>query len=142
MMAATDPVYRKPIPVPDRLTAGFWSAAAEGRLVMQRCSDCRHWQHPPGPICRRCYSTAVGFEPVSGRGRVYTYTVTHHRVVSGFDDVPYAIALVELDEQMGLRMLANLPGVPLDSIQVGMAVEVLFETLPDGGRLPQFTAVP
>ena len=82
----------------------------------------------------------MGFEPVSGRGRVYTYTVTHHRVVPGFDDLPYAVALVELDEQAGLRMLANLPGVPLESIHVGMAVEVVFERLPDGGRLPQFRA--
>ena len=138
----TDPAYGKPIPVPDRLTAAFWAAAADERLVMQRCANCRHWQHPPGPICRRCYSAEVGFEPVSGRGRVYTYTVTHHRVVPGFEDVPYAVALVELDEQPGLRMLANLPGVPLESIEVGMAVEVVFEPLPAGGKLPQFRAIP
>ena len=131
---------RKPVPVPDRLTAGFWAAAAEGRLVIQRCARCRHWQHPPGPICRRCYSTVVAFEPVSGRGSVYTYTITHHHVVPGFNELPYAIALVELAEQQGLRMLSNLPGVPIESIHVGMAVEVTFEMLPGGGRLPQFKA--
>jgi uncharacterized protein len=140
VIPTTEPTHRKPVPVPDRLTKGFWAAAAEDRLVIQRCGECGHRQHPPGPVCRRCYSSAVGFEQVSGRGRIYTYTITHHRVVAGFEDVPYAIALVELDEQEGLRMLANLPGVPLDVIAVGMAVEVVFEPLPDAGKLPQFKA--
>ena len=134
----TDGGYRKPRPVPDRISQPFWDAAAQGRLVVQRCRDCRHWQHPPGPICRKCYSGLVGFEPVTGHGRVYTYTVTHHRVVEGFEEVPYTVALIELDEQPALRMLANLPGVPAASIFVGLEVEVFFQPLPGGRALPQF----
>jgi uncharacterized protein len=128
----------RPQPVPDRLTRPFWDHALEGRLAFQRCLGCRRFQHPPGPVCRACQGRELEFEAVSGRGTVYTYTVTHHRVVPGFDEVPYAVALVEMDEQEGLRMLANLPGVDPERVRVGLPVEVFFEELPGGLRLPQF----
>jgi hypothetical protein len=128
----------RPVPVPDRLTRPFWDHAAAGRLAFQRCRACGRFQHPPGPVCRACGGRELGFDPVSGRGTVYTYTVTHHRVVPGFDDVPYAVALIELEEQPGLRMLANVLEFEPTEVRVGMEVEVVFEDLPGGLRLPQF----
>lgn len=127
----------RPEPVPDRLTQPFWDHARSGRLAFQRCAACGSFQHPPGPVCRRCYGRDLEFQPVSGRGTVYTYTITHHRVVPGFDDVPYAVALIEMEEQEGLRMLANLPGTPTDQVRVGLPVEVFFEARGEQ-RLPQF----
>lgn len=129
---------QRPLPIPDRLTAPFWEHARERRLAFQRCTRCGHHQHPPGPICRSCHAADLKFSPVSGRGTVYTYTVTHHPVVPGFDAIPYAVALVEMEEQVGLRMLANLRGIEPDDVRVGLRVEVLFEELPNGLRLPQF----
>jgi len=127
-----------PLPVPDRLTEPFWEHARAGRLAFQHCDSCRAYQHPPGPVCRACYARDLTFQPVSGRGRVYTYTVTHHRVVPGFDEAPYAVALVEMEEQEGLRMLANIRELPPSGVHVGLEVEVLFEALPNGLALPQF----
>jgi uncharacterized protein len=128
----------RPEPVPDRFSKPFWEHAQAGRLAFQRCAACHRFQHPPGPVCRDCAGRDLEFEPVSGRGKVYTYTITHHRVVPGFDQIPYAVALVEMEEQEGLRMLANLPAVALDRVRVGLEVEVMFEDLPGGLRLPQF----
>jgi uncharacterized OB-fold protein len=128
----------RPEPVPDRLTRPYWEHARQGRLAFQRCASCGRFQHPPGPVCRSCGGRELEFQPVSGRGTVYTYTVTHHRVVPGFDEVPYAVALVEMDEQPGLRVLSNILGVGPEAVHVGLAVEVCFEDLPGGLKLPQF----
>lgn len=128
----------RPLPIPDRFSAPFWEHARQERLAFQRCGACGRRQHPPGPICRTCHGTDLEFSPVSGRGTVYTYTVTHHAVVPGFASTPYAVALIEMEEQEGLRMLANLRGVEAEDVRVGLEVTVLFEELPNGLRLPQF----
>lgn len=128
----------RPLPIPDRLSAPFWEHARQGRLAFQRCTACGRYQHPPGPLCRACHGSALEFSPVSGRGAVYTYTVTHHRVVPGFDEIPYAVALIEMEEQEGLRALANLREIEPEKVRVGLPVEVVYEELPNGLRLPQF----
>jgi uncharacterized OB-fold protein len=129
----------RPLPVPDGVSAPFWAAAREHRLVVQRCSACAAFQHPPGPICRRCRGRDVPFADVSGRGSVYSFTVTHQAFVPGFGDaLPLAIVLVELEEQEGLRMLANAVDVDPGELRVGLAVRVVFEEVEPGVVLPQF----
>jgi uncharacterized OB-fold protein len=120
----------KPLPVPDGHSAPFWEAARRHELALQRCRDCGAFQHPPGPVCRRCAAEALHFVRVSGRGGIF---------VPGFErDVPLAIALVAIEEQPDVRLLANLREVDADRVEVGMRVEVVFEDLPDGTTLPQF----
>ena len=67
---------------------------------MLRCRACRHWIHPPAPICPACLARDVAPEAVSGRARVATFTVNHQPWIPGFDP-PYLVAIVELDEQRG-----------------------------------------
>lgn len=124
-------------PVPDPDSAPFWEHAAAGRLAVQRCLACGRHQHPPGPRCRRCGGGRLEFEPVAGRGHVHTYTVVHHPPVEG-EQMPYVVAVVELDHPPGIRMLGNLLGIDPGEVRVGMAVGVRFEELPGGPRLPQF----
>ena len=129
----------RPVPVPDRTSEPFWAAARDRRLVIQYCRDCELFQHPPGPICRRCARKELAFEPVSGRGVLYTFTVSYQTFVPGFEDqVPLQVGLVELEEQRELRVLANVVGASPDDLHVGMAMEVAFEEVADGVVLPQF----
>jgi uncharacterized OB-fold protein len=59
---------------------------------------------------------------------VYSYIVNHHAVVPGFqDEAPYVVALVELDEQKGLRLTTNMVGCKPEEVKVGMPVEAVFE---------------
>ncbi|HLZ72702.1 MAG TPA: OB-fold domain-containing protein [Dehalococcoidia bacterium] len=133
----------RPTPVPDELTRPFWEAAAERRLVAQRCAACGFWQQPPAPVCQRCTSTDLAFQPVSGRGTVYTYTTMYQKNVAGFEQaVPYVNLVVELAEQPLLLMLSYLPGDAAGWVQIGAAVEVTFEPLPDGQLLPQWRRAP
>jgi uncharacterized protein len=121
---------RKPLPAADDLSQPFWEAARQRRLVVQRCQDCGHFNHPPRPACDACQSQQLQFEPVSGRGTIYSFTVMHQPNVAGFEDeVPYLNILVELEEQPLLFMVSNLAFSKLDKIQIGRTVELYFEEL-------------
>ena len=129
----------RPLPVPNQWTKPFWDAAKYGRLELQRCQDCGHFQHPPYPTCLNCMSINLKFEPVGGSGTIYAYTFMHHTGDKRFASaVPYASIVVELDEAPGALMAGNLLGVPHTEAKVGRRVEVVFESLNDDITLPQF----
>jgi uncharacterized OB-fold protein len=128
------------LPQPDATTAPYWKAAARGELAIQRCAGCGHYAHPPRERCARCSSSDLRAERVSGRGRVHSFTISHH-AASGIP-TPFALVLVELEEQRGLRVLANLLECSLDEVRIDMPVEVVFEDVGEGVTLPQFRPVP
>jgi uncharacterized OB-fold protein len=79
------------------------------------------------------------FEPVSGRGAIYAYTIMYHTGDKRFASaVPYASIIVELDDAPGALLAANLLESPYTEAKVGRRVEVLFERLNDDITLPQF----
>jgi hypothetical protein len=132
----------KPLPVADELSAPFWQAARERRLVVQRCDECGHYNHPPRPVCDACLSQRLTFEPVSGRGSIHTFTVMHQRDVAGFEhEAPFVNIVVELAEQPMLLMVANLPLSERDRVRIGAPVEVSFDDREGGLILPQFRIV-
>ena len=107
----------------------FWTGGARGELLIQRCGSCRSWIHPPLPLCPRCHSREVAPEATSGRGRLISHTVNHQDW--GSLAPPYVIALVELEEQPGLRLLTNLVAAAPGAIRSGMPVVVRFERVED-----------
>lgn len=115
-----------PVPVVTALDEHFWRGGADGRLLILRCDECGYWLHPPGPVCRRCFSARVTPAGVSGRGRVRTLTVNHQ---PWFPELatPYVIAIVELEEQPGLQFLTRLVGCAVEDARSGLEVEVCFE---------------
>jgi uncharacterized OB-fold protein len=114
-----------PIPQVNDDNREFWTGGRDGELRIIRCSDCGYYIHPPSPRCPRCLGANVAPVAVSGRGHVYTYTV-NERVWSPGLDVPYVIAIVELEEQAGLRLMTNIVDCPLDEVAIDMPVEVEF----------------
>lgn len=115
----------------------FWRGGADGELRILRCQDCQSWLHPPAPLCGECLSRELEPEAVSGNASVATFTVNRHPWVPGFDP-PYIIAIVELDEQPGLRLTTNLVGVEIEDVHIGMRVRVVFEERDEGIFLPLF----
>ena len=131
---------QRPRPLPDETTCFYWDAAASGRLMLQRCRSCRQLQFPPDVCCVHCQSEEYEHVEVSGRGSVYSYAVIDRPLHQGFvDAVPYVIALVELAEQSGLRLLTNIVETPPEQISCGMPVTVTFEDRGDV-TMPQFRA--
>lgn len=113
-------VIGPPVPIPDADSRGFWESATSGVLAISRCSECRRWQHPPPEACRHC-AAPTGFEPVSGAGTVFSFIVVRQPTVPGHE-VPYVVALVELDEQADLRV-TGVVQAPTDRVHIGMRVE-------------------
>jgi uncharacterized OB-fold protein len=103
----------------------FWTGGAEGQLLVARCTRCDSWVSPPAPDCPDCGGGLVS-QPVSGRGTVFTYTV-NYQPFNPAVPVPYVIAIVELDEQPGLRIASNIVDCEPDSVHIGLPVEVRFE---------------
>lgn len=129
----------KPVPQPDEVTKPFWDAANQGRLVGQRCRDCQKYQHPPQKACPKCGSQNLEFVPLSGRGTIYSYSIIHDTRVSGLIPYqPFPCVAVELEESPDLMMLTSLPGTASKDIQIGAAVQVEFEEVKPGRRIPQF----
>ena len=132
---------RKPLPQINAVTQPFWSATAEKRLSMPRCRDCNAFTFPPRPACGECGGENLEWQNLSGRGRVYSFTVIRQVVggpaVRAFErDIPYVVALVDLDE--GPRITSNIVGCPVEAVQIGMPVEVVFEQASPEVWLPKF----
>jgi uncharacterized OB-fold protein len=124
---------------PDVHTHEFWDACRKRELRLQRCSDCGRFRQPPLPGCPHCGSPRSEWPLLSGRGRVFSFTIVHHAAVPMLrDEVPYNIAVVELDEAPDARLITNVLGVPPEEMAIGMPVEVAWDEVSEGVVLPRF----
>jgi uncharacterized protein len=113
----------------------FFEGARQSTLLIRQCATCGRSQHPPTPMCPACNGLTWQPLPMSGRGTVYTFTVTHHPRFPGFQS-PFVVALVELDE--GPRMVSNLVDADPSEVSIGMPVEVVFTAVDPELTLPLF----
>ncbi|MGX1186391.1 putative OB-fold protein [Pseudomonas sp. F-14 TE3623] len=120
--------------VTDALSAPWWAALREGRLLVQHNPVSGAWQWYPRDHCLDDLSIQPEWVQVCGHGKVFTYSVIH-RGHSRLD-APYVCALVELEE--GPLMLSQLHGMAVDEITIGMNVSVAFIETDSATSLPVF----
>lgn len=128
-MATTERKYPAPSLNPE--IKAFYDAAAQGTLMLKRCTACSQPHYYPRAICPFCMSDRTEWITTSGRGTIYSYSVMR-RV-----PVPYAIAYVTLEE--GVTMLTNIVDCDLDAIRIGHRVKVVFKATEGGPPVPMFT---
>jgi uncharacterized OB-fold protein len=129
----------KPLPLPDPGSEGFWTAAARHVLAIQRCESCGRLAHPPVVVCPACRSPRAEFSfvPVSGQGRLATWTIMRDAFLPGFrNEIPWAIGEAELDDAPGLRLIARLVDGADAPFAIGAPVTVVFEDVSDTVSLP------
>ncbi|MFD8501430.1 bifunctional MaoC family dehydratase N-terminal/OB-fold nucleic acid binding domain-containing protein [Streptomyces sp. NPDC002387] len=126
---------RRPRPVINRDNAGFWDGVARHRLLIQRCSGCGTPRFPWLPGCGACGSPDWDTVEAGGEGTVYSYVVVHHPPFPAFDP-PYAVGLIALVE--GVRIVADVVGVPYDKVRIGMPVRLEFHRYDEELQLPVF----
>ena len=133
----------KVIPVPDELSKPFWDAVNEKRLVLQNCTACNKLQYPPRETCAKCGSAEkLEWKEVEGKGHISTYIViVNGRLTRRIPDQPYNLALITLDENPGINFYSNLPGISVDEVPVGAAVEVMFEEVAPGQLIHEWRVV-
>jgi uncharacterized OB-fold protein len=130
--------YSKPLPGPDATGAVFWKSAAEGELRVQHCGACDHYQHYPRALCTKCGATPE-WRTHSGRGEVHTFTVIRQYGMPPFkDELPYVVAMIELEGTGGLRMMSNVTDCSPDEVTIGMPVEAYVVLAADDIGIPYF----
>jgi uncharacterized OB-fold protein len=123
------------LPVDDDLDTGpFFQAAKRGELVIQRCNRCDAVLHVPRAYCHTCGSWETRWQPVSGRGSLYSWTVITHQVHPAYP-TPYTVLLVKVDD-CGANLIGSLPGSP--ELHAGQPMEVWFDELRDGVVMPNW----
>ncbi len=120
-------------------TEFFWNGAKAHRLLLQRCVACGALRHPPGPACPSCHSLKWDSIEASGLGRLYSYVVSHHPPVPGFQG-PFVVGLIELAE--GPRMVSNVVGIDPRDLIIGEELTVFFVDQKEGWTAPQFRRPP
>ncbi len=129
--------YQKPLPVMAGITKEFYENCARGELCFQRCSGCNKLRHTPTPRCANCGSWEWEWSRSTGRGKVVTWTIVRRPMHPDFaEDVPYAPAVIELDD--GVRMVSWVIDCPPEELSAGMRVEVAFDDVTDEVTLPKF----
>ncbi|WP_322754192.1 Zn-ribbon domain-containing OB-fold protein [Frankia sp. Cas3] len=136
------PATPPPFPLPARSTDSefFWASGRDGVLRMMRCADCSYIVHQPSPYCPGCGSAHVAAAALSGRGTVYSFTVAVQTFVPGL--APYCLALVQLEEQADVRLMARLVDVAAADVTIDMPVAVAFIKMSDQVWVPCFTPAP
>jgi uncharacterized protein len=131
----------------DPTSSEFWLGCARGELLVQACGACGTWRMPPRPMCARCRSTDVTWEPTSGRGRIWSFIVAHPPLLPAFSAVaPYNAIVVELDEAPTIRFVGNLVTaadgeineIDPATITIGEPARVVFHRIEDV-TLPRWT---
>ena len=97
----------RPLPTPTAETKPFWDGCNLGELRYQACKVCGHVQYLPRRLCVTCHSEEIEWRVSGRRGAVYSHTTVYRAPTPAFRaDVPYVIALIQLDE--GFRMMLNI----------------------------------
>ena len=134
---------QKQSPVPVEFDKPFYDGCNEERLVIQHCAACNRFQFPPRMMCPSCGRAGLQWQQVSGRGHIQSRVVVYDSPVSTLiPDQPFNVATIALEEEPEVIMLSHLPGVPVDQVPIGAAVEVIFETTPaTGQKVPEWRVV-
>lgn len=130
--------YRGALPRPTPETQPFWDGTKAHKLMLPWCVECGKPHFYPRSLCPFCLSDRIDWRQASGKATLHTYVI-NHKAAKGFDQVPYVIAVAQLEE--GPRMLTNLvtdaPPEPA-MLAVDMPIEVTFKDVTETITLPQF----
>lgn len=117
-------------------TERFWNATLEGELLLRECGECGRLYHYPRKHCPDCASSNTEWTASSGRGTVYSFTVSHQAGDEYGDATPFVLAYVELEE--GPRIMTNIVNCEPDSVSIGQSVSVVFHDTGGEAALPRF----
>lgn len=122
---------RLPAPEGNPETSPYWEAAKKGVLLVKRCGECGRAHFYPRGLCPFCFSERLEWQPSSGKGTIYSFSVMQRA------PVPYAIAYVTLED--GPTMLTNIVDCDFATLRIGMNVRLVCKPTEGGAALPMFT---
>jgi benzoylsuccinyl-CoA thiolase BbsA subunit len=106
---------------------GLFTDRVAGQLIGFKCKSCGNILPPLTVTCPVCYSNDLEIRPLSGKGKLYSYTV--NCMDSRALKAPFPSGLIELNE--GFRIYAILKGKPGKPFAINMAMEMVVDKLWD-----------
>lgn len=106
-----------------------WRRIPERYLILgSRCTTCGNLYFPQRVVCPKCRRKGK-LEKVkySGKGKIYSFTEIRSPSTGFEDQVPYVLAIIELDD--GPRLTAQLVDCTLEDVQIGQRVESVFRII-------------
>src|SRR5262249_23556136 len=130
------------LPRPDRDSAPYFEAAAEGRLAVPKCSACGKFHWYPSQFCPWCGGSEIVWPTLSAEGRVFSYTIVSHAIAPWLaSKVPYVLGLIDLVDAPGVRLVTDLTDVSPGDVHIGMSVRATFEVIGERLGLVHFQRV-
>jgi uncharacterized OB-fold protein len=126
-----------PLPAITDDTRPFWEGCRRRELLVQRCTACGTFRHPPAPVCWRCRGFAHEWVRASGRGTVFTWAVVQRAFLPEVA-VPYTVVVVQLEDAGTVRLVSNLVDAAPDEVAIGLHVEVVFDDVTPEVTVPRF----
>ena len=126
-------------PLPDEDSLIFWQGCYRSRLLIQQCDACHGFRFPPSPVCPHCLASFATWREDPGAGHVVTFCVYRSELAGPAwrSELPYVVAVIQL-EFSGINILSNVLCEQVESVRIGMAVRMVFETADGNVRLPKF----
>jgi uncharacterized OB-fold protein len=123
----TEP-YLKPLPVKEPQNAPLWEGLAQHEFRAPKCNNCGYWNWVPYPACRNCLSEDQTWTKVSGKATLFTFTIVHRGLGAFNAEVPYVVALAELEESPhSMIVLGNIVDVPHEALKIGMPLKIVYK---------------
>ena len=134
-----------PLPTPFEWDRGFWDAAREKRLVVQRCTACQTIRSFPRLMCSRCHAMDFDWVESAGTGTIYSATTLSQPFHPAFAEKPVTVGIVALDDFPQVHLVSLLraaDGSPVEAPPIGTPVRVHFEDMNEEITLPRFRLLP
>ncbi len=132
--------------------ARFWREQKNRyNLLGTKCGNCNKIYFPPKQICKDCHRKSIDkmdSVKLSGNGTIISYTVVHDSSENFKTLIPYALAIIELDE--GPRITAQIVDAPeskndieeqtegqpqvLNNLAIGSKVSSVFRKISEDGK--------
>ena len=102
------------------------------RLEAEKCVKCGKIHFPPRLVCSECGGREFEKVMLNNKGKISTYSVIHVGPSQFADQVPYAVAIVELND--GVNILCQIADCDINSLKTGMRVKVEFRRISENGK--------
>lgn len=115
----------QPLPELTPENTAFWTGGERGELMIAICNACAKAIHPPQLLCPACLSRDVAARAMPGTGTVYSFTVNHQPWTPDMQ-VPFALAVVDVDGADGVRVTAPVDCPDPESLCIGQRMAIGF----------------
>jgi uncharacterized OB-fold protein len=115
------------------LSARYWREMPQRyRLEAEKCKSCGKIYFPPRLVCSACKSKGFEKYKLKDTGKLLTYTIIRVGPSQFIDQVPYALGVVELGDE--IKILAQITDCDLDKLSTGMKLKIEFRKLQEDGK--------